>query len=156
MQDVIRLEDLVPKETELFLSKTGHTYRLRPANLEDEIFIKNVMKSDFKQALENPELTCWLGYRLLTEESKSELQKRKVVFINDNGERIESELGGVKLFACLIQGAFEKMNLQKAILGAFGVDVDKLTKDMEDESKKKNLAILDQSQPLTGPGSSTH
>lgn len=148
------IDKLIPREGSFQLKDIEEPFRTKPLTLSDEIFIKNELGGDLDKILKDPELTCRLVYRILSDDSKTLLKKRKVKFFDESGDSFEKELGGVMLLCCLVKGVNEKIAIQKAILCSFGID-EEMFKEMEELAEKKTLAQLNPSKKQTGKKSLT-
>lgn len=153
----MRLEDIRPLRSSFKLAATqDREYFIRPFSLDDEIWMNKTFGADGIKAIfdrgEWPKI-CQIAYHQL--EDKEPFLKQKITLVNEEGEKAEHEVGGVKLFHALVRGQNEKLNIIQALLEAIGISRP-MQNDMiadEVESLKKKQDQRDQNQ--SGMKSST-
>lgn len=133
---------LIPTGGSFSLKKVDQPFVTRPIDLSDEIFMNTELGGDMSKILADPEKLIRLAYRLLTNESKQLLKKRKIIFYDENGDSFEKEIGGVFLLPCLVMGAQEGKDILKAVLASFGVTDELLKKSEEDVEKKRAERLI--------------
>ncbi|MCB0421144.1 MAG: hypothetical protein KDD61_09110 [Bdellovibrionales bacterium] len=140
----MKLSDLLPQSTSFHLSQLDEDLTLRPITLADEIWLNETFGetgvSEMFSTLNFIEISR-VVYRLLDDDSKAKLKKKKVTIYNEDGEESEHEIGGLKLLQLSISGIAEKEAIVGGLLKCLGFTekmIDDLVDDDQEESKKKD------------------
>lgn len=138
---MIKLEDLVPEGSEFTLKSTGLTYKLRAFTMQDEIWIAKTFGEGIKDIFEKARMQeiCRIVYHQL--ENKEDFCKREVKIINEEGEEVTGQVGGVDLLISLISGMDEKLNIINALLATIGISRGVMEKLQEDTEKKNQQNV---------------
>ena len=137
------LKKIVPQESSFYLRLAERSFTMRPINLEDEIWLENEYPGskvqDIFENLNMPEISR-IVFRLIKNEDKEFFKKQSVKIVNEEGEEMEVDLGGVKLLTALISGWDEKATVINSLLANIGFsrpDLDK--EEAGDDKEKKSL-----------------
>lgn len=140
----MKLSELLPQGTSFHLSQLGEDLTLRPITLADEIWLNETFGetgvSEMFSTLNFIEISR-VVYRLLDNESKAKLKKKKIVLFNEDGDESEHEIGGLKLLQLSISGIAEKEAIVGGLLKCLGFTdkmIDDLVDDEQDDDKKKD------------------
>jgi hypothetical protein len=145
---MLSLEDLKPEVGTFKLSIMGDKeYHLRKFNLEDEIWLKKTFGLNIEQAFADKESVCAIAWHQLQQEDRVDFKKQKVKIVNDEGDELTIEKGGLALFSSLVVGQLEQVEITKALLQTIGISRQKM-EELEAEAEKKRLSHL---SPPTGP-----
>ena len=93
-------------------------------------------------------------YRLMDDKDKEDFSAKDVTLQDENGEKKNIRMGGVKLLFAQITGYAEKMEVYRCLLETIGISrplQDELMTEAEAEERQKKSLIL----PQTGGLSST-
>lgn len=145
----MKLEQLVPKRSSIYLSETDKTYQLRPWTLKDQIWMKEQYgdnaKDMFHLSIQNLEFSvvARMLYRVI--EDKSDFIAKEIVDIDEDGNQRKVTLGGYQALINMVTGFKEQISLVTALAECIGgsnsyiEDVKKIG-DMElDDFQKKSL-----------------
>ena len=120
--DDFKITDLLPRESEFYLSILDKTFYLRPCTPKDIIDL-NTRGLKVEEILANPISAdvCKIGLYLMQYESAKEFKKITVKTINiETGEEEVEELGGYNLLLKFIANVKEQMDLFFCLLGSMG------------------------------------
>lgn len=164
----LQMEDIKPEPATFKLKSRGESeYRLRAVTLEDEIWLNKEFGSRLDNVFKNMEMgpISRIVFRLMDEEDKQrDFTKRKVTIMNEAGETISEDRGGVELLQASLVGFDDKLAVITALLATIGMSrpaMDKLQAAL-DEAEKKSLSPeigekpSTSSQPSTDGQPSTH
>lgn len=120
--DAIRLEDIIPEGSTFTLKQTGKTYRIRPINLADEIWLNETFREDIEPIFKEIRMkeVCRIAFRLMHPDDQVDFTAQTVRIIDEEGVWIEKQLGGAQLLFTLISGIQEKLQIFEALLKAIG------------------------------------
>lgn len=141
---MLKFEDLIPQKAEFTLRITGKTYTILPLTAADEIWLQQKYGSGLEKILKEIRIQeiSEIVFRQL--EDKSDFIKRTVKIVNEVGDEVSKDLGGVDLFRSIISGVDEKLAIYQALLQTIGISrpvIDKLTSE---DSEKKSLQTTGQ------------
>jgi len=142
---MLTLEKLVPKKSNFTLKSCDEKFTLRPMTVADECWIKQEnldLQKAFQEIVYNSDILSKLAFRLLDEKSKQILKKRKVKFIDEEGNEKTKTVGGIELFRQMIGSVEDKVILCTALLETIGYSreiQDQLYKDLSGDEKKKTM-----------------
>lgn len=151
----IKLEEIVPQAATITLKKTERTYRLRPIDVDDELWLQTRFGNRLQEILSQirmPEI-CEIVFHQMEDEDQELFRAQDVKVIDGAGEEHTLRLGGAKLLSKLISGYVEKIAVYQALMVTIGISrplLDELASAASSTEKKSDLT----SQP-TGDGSST-
>lgn len=144
----INVEDLIPEAGEFTLKRTGKSYRVRPVNLQDEIWMIKTFGGESAVEEIFTKVKFWEIGRIVYHqlEDKSGFKPVDVTIENENGESFQSKMGGVELLLSLVEGAKEKEAIYSALCVArFG------RKFLEETQKKTQSKDPSPSLPTGAP-----
>jgi len=132
------LQDLIPKSCSFKLKTLDERLTLNPITLADEIWLSEKYGVDCLTKIftdVNFVEIVNIVYRLLSVDSKSKLQKQRVEFYDEEGNKSYHELGGVKLLYSMISGNKEKEEVMVSLLETIGFSK-QITEEIESNKKK--------------------
>lgn len=150
--------DIVPKEASFYLARLDKTLTMRPFNLDDEQWLAETFGEKLSEILQlkNMPEVCRIVFHQLNPEDQQLFKKQTVKFVNELGDSLEKELGGVELLVTCISGMPEKFAVYEALTQAIGISREIMDEITKDELKKKGLSLKDLADiRQTGRGSST-
>lgn len=138
----IKLEDLKPEMGEFTLKFNNKNYSLRPASLEDEVWMDKTFGDSMVEIFQKMKMEpiCRIVYRLMSPEDQLDFGPKTVRIVNeDTGEEISSErIGGYKqLMRMMIGGAPEKLAMLTALTRTLGLS--RPIPNQEEKTQKKTL-----------------
>ena len=140
----MELEKLVPKESKFRLNLAdGKEFTMRPITLQDEIWLRETYGERIQQIFEEMDVQeiSRIVSRLLIVEDKRFFKKQDVTIVNEEGEELTIELGGVKLLQSLVSGWSDKTTLLKALLENIGFsrpDIEEIENEDDNNTEKKS------------------
>lgn len=143
----IKLEDLVPQTAEFSLRSTGQTYRLRPLNIDDRIWINQTYGKNLQQIFRHVLVKeiSHIAFHQMLEEDKVNFTVKNVEIVDDDGNKREIKLGGLNLFRTLVEGTDEITAILTAVLHAIGISqplLEEMAAEVSgEESQKKNETL---------------
>jgi hypothetical protein len=151
----IKLQHLVPRETEVTLAKFKEPLKVRSCTLADDVWSLNKYGRGIDEVLRKPKVEeiVAIFFRLMDLESQKLFVKQKITVIDDHGNEEHIELGGVNLLMACMQGGGELVLISKAILESVGFSRPVLDKAEEETLKKKSMT--ESRSELDGKTSST-
>lgn len=134
------LKQVIPQNSSFTLQSTGKTYSLRKVTLEDEGWMQENFGDKTQEIFEKMDMQqlSRLVFRLLSDEDRTEFAKRKVKFIDEEGNYIEREVGGVALFKGVLSGMNDKIEVVRALLETIGI-----SRPMQDKLEKGEIKESD-------------
>ena len=148
----LSLEDIVPVKGSFSLKSTGNTYTLRMFSLADEAWaVRTWGKDGWQKVFRDMDMVqiCRLVYQLLENECKKDFMKKSYEFVDEKGNSVTMELGGVDALIALVCGEQEHVAMLQALMQSRGITPKAAEAVSQmDESKKKM-------SESTGEGSST-
>lgn len=141
----MKLEDLKPKPSKFYLSKTQKEYKLRPWTLQDQIWMNQEYGDKIKDIFseENVDIVAIsrMAYRLLTD--KSDFKATEVKDIDEDGNEVTYNVGGYKLLINSVNDLEEQLALLSAVVECIGLsmpEVEELKKaDIDTATEKKTV-----------------
>jgi len=136
----MNLTEMVPRESKFKLASVKKEFTLRPINLEDEIWLKREYgDARIQEIFEQIEIEpiSRIVYRLITPEDKSFFKKRTIEIVTEDGDSLEEEMGGLKLFRFMIHGWDEKLALINALIENIGLSRPEVKEVNKKKAKKK-------------------
>ena len=130
----MNLEDLKPTRTKLSLESVKKDLYLDPVTLLDEVWLnENYSQEELADIFTQVNMTeiSRIAFRLLDDKSKMLFETKDVIFVTEDGEKVEKTMGGVDLFRSMCIGWNDKLALINAINIAIGAS------RPEDDGKKK-------------------
>ena len=156
----LKLEDIVPQTGEFTLRSTGITYRLRPVNVDDRMWINHTyggnLENIFKKLMVKE--ICHIAFHQLDDSDKLQFVKKQVQIVDDEGSKKELELGGLSLFRTLIQGNDELTAILTALLHTIGISqplIDEMAAELSSETAEKKSPNQTGEKSLTSSPAST-
>lgn len=117
----MELEELIPESSEFNLASTGETHIIRPLTLEDEIWLKKELGDRLGTIFDaenlDMEAITLIAYHQLTD--KKPFRAVDHTSYNDEGEEINTRVGGLSLFRKSIMGVEEQVGLINALAACF-------------------------------------
>lgn len=140
----MELEEMIPTNGSFKLCKSEKVYKLRPFNLEDEIWLKKTFGDKIVELFGGEVIDCdalsQIAYHQLID--KSDFKKIEIKTFDDNGDEITNMVGGYKLLARKAHGMKDKTEMLLAInetLGLSRPEVKERADNAQDDLKKKDL-----------------
>lgn len=150
----MKLEEIIPKRTELKLSSSKKVYHLRPVSLEDEIWMHEQYGDELQKIIGEMRTkeVCRIAYRLL--EEKEDFLEKNVTLVDERGKKVTEKRGGIELLYCMMLGLDDKMAVLRALLAAIGISRPMLDKVIAEEEKKRaRIAATGKSFSTSSPTS---
>ena len=145
----MELEKVIPGNGTFTLVNTGDTiHELRHFTLEDHVWMKEELDLSLEELIEKTPkeqmpILIRLAYRLIKDKSPF-AKKAGVKVIDEEGNELIEELGGVKLFARMIVGPDEYNRVLLAwlkVLKGSEVSKDEIPKGQKKKAKDKDKVI---------------
>ncbi len=138
----ITLKDIRPQGAQFALSLTKRLYRLRPINVEDELWMAEKFGANLQEILTRGQMdgVCQIVYHQLEHEDREEFREQVVTFVDDSGKEAKETKGGYKLLLCMISGTEEKLAIFEALLKTIGISrpvLEKLSETTDEASPQK-------------------
>lgn len=157
----MKLEDIKPKSSKFYLSKTQTEYRLRPWTLEDQIWLKEEYGDRINEIFNEKHIDIVaisrMAYRLLTD--KSDFKAKQIKDFNEDGEEVTYKVGGYKLLINTVNDLNEQFALLSAVIESIGLNMPQLEElkniDLE-VGEKKTQQKLKKPVSKTGERSLTY
>lgn len=141
---ILKLSDIVPRPSFFQLAATGDfEYQLRPFDLDDEAWLATTYPNlqDILTTMQMKHVAA-IAWHQLDAPSREKFVKQKVEIVNDEGDKVVIEMGGLKLFSTMIRGVNEKVTIYKALMEAIGV-----SRPVLDEIKVDDMAGVEKKSP---------
>jgi len=150
MGKALTLAELIPKPAEFYLSKMKKTYKLRPFNIEDGVYLRDTygendivgMFSDNGTFLDK----CIIVYLLLSDEDRADFQYSEGKGFDEVGRPVEKKVSSGPQKLCLaVTGIKEVQDVTIAMLKTMGISqpiLDKIEiKEVQKKRKKRKKRI---------------
>lgn len=135
-----QLEDLIPEQAEFSIKSTGKTYKLRPINLDDQVWIQK----KFGEGLENVFKTGDLNkitaftYHLLDQKGREDFVATKENVIDDDGNKAQVTVTGPEKLRQAMSLTHDLKGLVQALLKTMGISSPMLDNIQVSAEKKSN------------------
>lgn len=157
----MKLEDLIPMDPTFTIKSTGKTYRIRPPNMQDQVWFKTRYGSEdgYSKAVKSEDWNeiAVVVYYLLSQEDKRDFLPEKVKILDEMGAEKEVHHTGPEMLLVSLSGISEMLVVMQALTRAIFI-----SNPIAEEIAKKKLAETGESPvPLpastrrTGPKLST-
>lgn len=147
----VDLKDIIPQPSEFTLKANGHTYRLRPVNLDDEVWLSETFGAKIQRIIAETHFAplVRIAFHQMLDEDKETLLAREATIINEEGEKHVTTIGGYKLLLTMIKGGLEeKDKIVQAVRDTIGLSRPLIEKI---EKKSQEMAIAEALNQSTGP-----
>jgi hypothetical protein len=138
----MKLENLTPRPSKIYLSSMGKEYTLRPWSLKDQIFMNQEYGDRVNEIFNKDKIDlvaiCRMVYRLIAD--KNDFKAIEVNEIDENGNEIKYKLGGYKLLIHKVTDYKDQVKLMTGLLECIGLSSPELKelKNLGEESEKKS------------------
>lgn len=140
----MQLKELEPRTASFVLKATGKEYFLKAITPADGVLIeKQIGNLKEKLAEGRVQDLFKMAFLLLTPESSMDFVKRKIKYVNLEGESVEREEGGLTLFVNMMANVQEQISVMKACLVSVGFPDEYIEKLFKDEDKVLSMEVDD-------------
>lgn len=140
------LVNIVPKESSFKLKikndkgeEYDKSFHMRSINLNDEIWLQKEYGTAIGKVFEevNTKEISRIVFRLMEDEDKLFFAKRDIITVDEDGNKQELTIGGLKLLRYMISGWEEKIAVLNALLENIGLSRPDEKDDSESDGEEK-------------------
>lgn len=152
----MKLEDIIPKDSEFYLAAKQKNYRVRKIGLADKIWLRQVYGDRIQSVLASGNMAevCKIVFHQLFEEDKKDFAASEEEFMDEEGITSKKLVGGAALLMKFVNGTSEEIAMLKALIHAIGISEPMLS-ELEKEELKKNEIVQNEPPKPIGEKSST-